>query len=690
VIATYAAVLAVCGASLAIGQAAFALCGVWRWTWLSPAVGLALLCAICWATTRLPGHGVVAAIAVLFLAAASVLFLWGRVEGGGEALRAGLPVAVAALAAASLPFAVEGHFGILGTGFNPDVSQHLLAADRLADGSGSQLLRQGYPLGPHAVVVALDKGLGIGLVQGFSGLTVAVAVLAPLTALAAFAGQPPLRRAAEALLVGLPYLVASYYAQGAFKETIQALLVLAFALALRESARSWRDLPLRFVPAALIAIGSVYVYSFPGLAWLAAIAVVWAALKRWGKSASAAGGVGEGVSPEERRPVLRPSNSASKPSSSGEKPSDGGDAPSPATGPAAGTHDPARGDTPSPATGPARLRALSLALLVFFIGTLPELGRMIDFHSFETFDPSGPGLGNLFGQISPLEALGIWPSGDFRVAPGDGAAPAVLYYLGAAFATVLLLYGLARCIRRRERAILAAAIAVAALYVAARVGGTPYTAAKALEVATPILTLTILLPLSHAASPAGGVGEGVSPEERRPVFRPSDSASETSSSGEKPSDGGDAPSPATGPAGLVLWVYILAAAACSLLAFANTPVGPTSYSPALTGLRPLFASDSVLVLAPDDLLADRHGAPYIAWELRGGQVCVEPASSAGGRSPAGIRFFVTSGAGDRPPFRGLRLRRRAGPYLVWERPGVLGGPSPCPLIVVRQARAASD
>jgi hypothetical protein len=587
VIATYAAVLAVCGSSLAIGQAAVALCGVRRWSWLSPAVGLALLCAVCWGTVRLPGHGVVSAIVVLVLTAASVLYLWGRIEGGGEALRSGLPVAAVALAAASLPFAVEGHFGILGTGFNPDMSQHLLAADRLTGGSASQLLRQGYPLGPHAVAVALNKGLGIGLVQGFSGLTVAVAVLAPLTALTAFADQRPLRRVAAALLVGLPYLVASYYAQGAFKETIQALFVLAFVLALRESTRAWRNLPLRFVPAALIAIGSVYVYSFPGLTWPAAIAAIWA--------------VWELIAGRQRV-----------------------------------------------SAGPAAARAASLALLVFLIGALPELGRMIDFRHFETFDPSGPGLGNLFGQISPFEALGVWPSGDFRLAPGDGAAPAFLYYLGAAFATALLLYGLERCRRRRESAFLAGAIAVAALYAAARIGGTPYTAAKALEVAAPILTLAILLPLPRAASPA------------------------------------------TGPAGLALWAYVVAAAGCSLLAFANAPVGPTSYMPSLTGLRSLFASDSVLVLAPDRLLADEHGARYIAWELRGGRVCIEPASSAGGRPPTGIRFFVTSDSGAQAPFRGLRLVRRAGPYLVWEQRGALGGPSPCPLIAERQARAAAD
>ena len=66
---------------------------------------------------------------------AAVAFLRGRTEGTAEALRDGLPVALAALLAASLPFIVEGRFGILGTGFNPDMSQHLLAADRLAQGS---------------------------------------------------------------------------------------------------------------------------------------------------------------------------------------------------------------------------------------------------------------------------------------------------------------------------------------------------------------------------------------------------------------------------------------------------------------------------------------------------------------------------------------------------------------------------
>ncbi|HEX8689583.1 MAG TPA: hypothetical protein VF729_05000 [Solirubrobacterales bacterium] len=636
-IGTYAAALAVCGAALAIGQATIALCGVRRWSWLSPALGLALLCGVGWATVRLPGDGAVSAVLILALTAVAAGFLWGRLEGGMEALATGLPVALPALAAASLPFLVEGHFGILGTGFNPDMSQHLLATSRLVDGTDSQLLVQGYPLGPHATVAALKDGLGIGLVQGFDGLTVAIAVLAPLSALVAFADQPPLRRTAAALLVGLPYLVASYYAQGAFKETIQALLVLAFVLALRESSRNpaWRELPLRFVPAALIAAGSVYVYSFPGLVWLGGTAAIWLLMElAWARYASPAGGTGEG-----------------------------------------GVEDAlARSAPPSPVTGPAGRRALSLALIVFAVGVLPELGRMIDFQQFETFDPNGPGLGNLFGQLSPFEALGIWPSGDFRVAPGDGAAPALVYYLGAAFATALLLHGLSSCWRRRESAVVAGVLTAAGVYALARLGGTPYTAAKALEVAAPLITLTILLPLNRgadpSASPAGGAVAGVphSAGRRR-----------------RPSTWGRAA--ATGPAGLAVGLYLLIAAACSLLAFANAPIGPTSYSPALTGLRPAIASDSTLVLAPDRLLDQEQGARYIAWELRGGRVCIEPESDSGAVAPRGVRFVVTTDAARRPPFPDFELRRPAVPYLLWERRGGVPGRSPCPLIAERQARA---
>lgn len=620
-LATYASLIAVCAASLAIGQAALALCGWRRWSWLAPAVGLALVTALCWATVRLPGDGVVSAISVLVATVASLLFLRGRMEGIGDALREGAPVAIGAVIAASLPFVVEGRFGILGTSFNPDMSQHLLAADRLAHGSGTQLLGEGYPLGPHAIVIALNKGLGVGLVQGFGGLTLAVAVLASLTALTALGALRPGARWAAALLVGLPYMVASYLSQGAFKETMEALFLLAFALVLWELSRAedegrrrgpdgramgWlatgrapppaTNAQLAGVPLALLAAGSVFTYSFPGLTWLVGALGLWAIAELflvW----RGGGQVGDAM-----RSAVRPA---------------------------------------------------SLALIVFAVLVAPELGRMIDFASFETFDPTGPGLGNLFGQISPAEALGIWPSGDFRLSAGDGAVPAAGFYLGVAFAAALLAWGLVWWLRRGETAIPAALAAAALGYAAARIGGTPYTAAKAVQMAAPLAALVIVRPLSS--------------------FDPA---------GMRPGSAGRLAKLAIGLA------FAVAAGGCSLLALANGPVGPTSYSPALASLRPQLAPASTLVLAPGELLRDQHGVPYLAWELRGGRVCIRAARPPNGSPPpAGIGFVLAFGrTGTRPPFAGLRLARRAGPYLLWRRAGPVGGPSPCPLIAVRSAR----
>jgi len=619
VIGTYAAVLAVCLASLAIGQAAIALCGARRWSWLAPAVGLALLCAICWGTLRLPGHGAVPAVLVPLLAIAAVVYLRGRLEGGAEALRAGWPVALLALAATALPFVAEGHFGILGTGLNPDMSQHLLAADRLAHGQTSELLRQGYPLGPHAIVVALSKGLGVNLVQAFTGLTIAISVLATLTTLTVFADAPPALRIPASLVVGLTYMTASYFAQGAFKETLQALFFLAFVLALREASSNptWRSLPLRFVPAALLAVGSVYVYSFPGLIWLLGSACIWALMQFVvGRYLSSAGGVGVGGSPPPGG--CEGQDSSPDPASSLRPEQRAG-----------------QGGPPTPTTGPAVVRPVLYASLLFAVLIAPELGRMIDFHSFETFDPNGPGLGNLFGQISPFEALGIWPSGDFRLSPGDGAVPALGYFLGAAFGALLLLYGLVVCWRRRETALISGLAAAALAYAAARVGGTPYTAAKAIEIGAPLAVLIVVLPLL-----------------RRPVT----------------------------------WLYLLAAGACSLLALANAPVGPASYSPALTDLRRYVGEGPTLVLASHELLADEHGTPYISWELRGGHVCIASPGEVGSEPPAGVRYVVAEGDAGHPPLPGLHLERVAGPYNLWRRAGKVASHSPCPLIAVRQAR----
>jgi hypothetical protein len=598
-LATYASVAAVTAASFLIGAAFVAASGWRRPSWLAPAVGLALLTALCWATVRLPGEGTTAAVLVLAAVLGSVAYLHRLAVGWREAVWEGLPVAALALAAASLPFAVEGRFGILGTSFNPDMSQHLLAAERLAEGTEGSLAAQGYPLGPHAITVALHDGLGIGLVQGFGGLTVATAVLAALAGFAALDRLDLGPRTLAALLVGLPYVVASYLAQGAFKETMEALFVLAFAVGLGQIARggAWgggRGRALVALPLAALAIGSVYTYSFPGPAWLAGTAAIWAAAELFA-----------------RRHAL------------------GGAA-------AAARH-----------AGPAA----AVALAAFAVAVAPELGRMIDFGNFETFDPSGPGLGNLFHQVSPLEALGIWPSGDFRLDPGAGAVPALAFYAGAALGAVLLVWGLAELLRRGERALPAALAAAALAYLGSRIGGTPYNAAKAIAMLAPIAMLVILEPLL-AALPAP-----LSPASLREALRPALAAA-----------------------------FVAAAGTCTVLALANAPVGPTAYSPALTSLRPTLGSQPTLVLAPSDLLDDEHGTPFLAWELRGGHVCIRAAGRPAARPPpAGIAFVIAPRGAGRP-FAGTALQRRAGPYALWKRLGPAGGGSPCPLIEVRQAR----
>jgi hypothetical protein len=252
---------------------------------------------------------------------------------------------------------------------------------------------------------------------------------------------------------------------------------------------------------------------------------------------------------------------------------------------------------------------------------------------------------------------------------------------------VLLIYGVWRCWRGRETLVLSGLFVAAAAYLAARVGGTAYTAGKAIEIAAPLCALTILLPLTHRAQlflmdvrgPKGtagagadasaghgaGAGEGV----RAPVV-----------DGAVRDDRGGA------LAGAAFVVFAAVAGLCSALALANAPVGPSSYSPALTGLRPLVADGSTVVLASPGLLEDDHGTNYIAWELRGGRVCIETRAEAAGQPPRGVRYVVTEGSRRRPPFKGLRVRKVAKPYVLWEVQGKVAAQSVCPLIAVRQAR----
>jgi hypothetical protein len=642
VLGTYASTLVVCGSALLVGQAVLLACGWRRFSWLAPVVGLGPIIAIAWGAVRLPGEGAAALAAVGAVSLLSLIALWGRVDGVREAVRDGLPAAVLTLAAASIPFIVEGRFGVLGTGFNVDMSQHLFAADWLASSVGSEpgLVKQGYPLGPHGLAVAAGEIGGGNLVHGFGGLTIAVPVLAALCSLRVLGGLPPLRRALAATLVALPYLVASYLAQGQFKELLQGFFLLGFALCLYEIGQGWdsggspRQRLFAGVPLAAIALGSLYSYSAPGLAWLGAAGVVFAAAEL-----------------VRRRGVEEPAAAIRR------------------------------------AAVP-----VAIGLIVLIAGAGPELGRVFDFqgnavkvaNAGDRAEPpfdrpqrsergrangSGGGaegggrderfnneLGNLFNEISPAEALGIWPSGDFRVDPGGGAVPAGAFYVGIALGAAAFLLALGRWVRRGETAVPAALAAAVAIYLVAWAVATPYTAAKALMMIAP---LAMLITVGELISPGA---LPFSARSRREVALAALAAS-----------------------------FLLGAGVSSLLALGNALVGPTDYSSGLARIRSVFERQPTLVLADAGELEGGHARDFLAWEARGGDpVCIARASGErDAPPPAGIRYVVTTEGETEAPFTALELVRSQEPYALWERRGHVdglpphgerGNPSHCELV----------
>ena len=626
---TYLSALLVVGASLAIGQAALLTCGWRRWSWLSPAVGVALLLAVAWGTVRLPGERItaLAAIGVLTIAALAVLWRWR--PGLGDIAREGLPAAALVLAGVSIPFVVEGHFGVLGTSFNPDMGQQLFGANWLADPDRHEptLLENGYPLGPHALAAALSTLTGGNVVQAFTGLTIAVPILAALTSLTVLRELAPIRRAVAAALVGLPYMVASYLAQGLFKELLMALFVLGFALTLHELGRGepaaeGRRRLLAYAPLGLIAVGSVYAYSAPGLAWLGATALLFAAveLNRVRVAGNDIGGAVRGagapvgvalavlviaVAPEIGRMVEFRGTAVDV--AKAEAPDEGGRAASGGEAPA----ERAGGDGGGKKNGNGpSARA-------------PEKPEPIKFDNQ---------LGNLVNQVSPLEALGIWPSGDFRLEPGDGAIPSPLFYAGGLLGLLALFVGLVRWWSRGESAIPAALAAAVAVYLAARIASTPYTSAKAILMIAPLATLIPvreLLASSDRAAPVRVI---------RPLF-----------------------ATALGAA------FVLAAGASSLLALANAPVGPRDYSDGLALMRSAVIDQRVLVFVPQNQLEEEHAEEFVGWELRGADYVIEPGGgeTKKGPPPPGIVFVITGRAGPSPPYERAALEKRVKPYRLW-------------------------
>jgi hypothetical protein len=452
-IGTYASAALICAASLLVGRALLSLAGRREWSWLEPAVGFGTVLSVTGALARLPGHGSAATLGAAGLLVAAGLVAWRLDHRAPGAWRAGLPVAVAVALVLAIPFAISGRWGLLGVGFNNDLGLHLAWAEWLRSGFGPAP-DPGYPLGPHGLAVAVAALPGIGLGQAFSGEIVAIGVLTGLTALGALRELAPGRRTFAALMVAVPYLAASYYAQAAFKETATALLVLAFAIWLTTISNERTRQPFGagsrtpspdtqprgrravsgagvLLPALALTGGIFFAYSFAGVAWPLAILVLWS------------------LTLPAVRAALRPRALL--------------------------------GFLLRPLALLAIVVLAGIALLVTVVG---PFGFASSFHKVAG--------SNTYGPVSPLEALGVWPAANYRL---DAAGGAELPGLAGAIGVLALLVGVAWWVSRREATIPIALGATALLYLVSLPFSGDYSQAKALMIAAPLAMLVAIRPL---------------------------------------------------------------------------------------------------------------------------------------------------------------------------------------------------
>ncbi len=432
-IGTYAAAALILLASLLVGRATFSLAGRREWSWLEPAVGFGAILTVSGILARAPGHGTSATLGIVALIVVAAAVAWRREYVAPGALGVGIATAVAVTIVLSFPFAVTGRWGLLGVGFNNDLGLHLAWAEWLRSGVGPEP-DPGYPLGPHGLAVATAAFPGISLGQAFIGEIFAIGILTGLTALGALREISAWRRVVGATLVTTTYMAASYFAQAAFKETAEALFVVAIAIYLMRPDAPPRGLWPRVgwaLPWVALAGGVVFCYSFAGLAWPFAIVAVWALAQ-----------------PATWR-LLRPARV---------------------------------------------LRILLRPWVLLGILVLVGLGIALAIAGPFGFGSSFNQVAgsNTYGPVSPVETLGIWPAANYRL---DAAGGAPLPGLMGAVAVLALLCAVAWWMQRREAAVPLALGAGAVVYIGSLPVTGDYSQAKALMIIAPLTMLVIIRPL---------------------------------------------------------------------------------------------------------------------------------------------------------------------------------------------------
>jgi hypothetical protein len=431
------AAVAVVAASSMIGAAVWRLAGLAAPSHVAPIAGFAVLLVVILPAVFLPGHawtGLGLGI-VLTLAAAAVPVVRADVRAG---LADGVPVMFVALVALMLPFIVSGHFGILGMGNNDDWTMHLIVVRWLAHHEipvRETVVYVGYPIGPHAIAAALTA-VGWTAPQALTAVMAAGPILSARAALAVLGGVRRPVNWALAIVAGLSYLGAAYYAQASHKEVLAAVPILGFALtlpavveAVRRGGRA-EAIRAALVPALLI-VGATQIISGGAALWPLGTLGLWAVIelaRRW-------------RTPAEIRALVR-----------------------------------------------RAVPTVLAGIVATVILQAPEMTRIVHFQSSHFANEPDGGVGNLGGRLPPWKALGIWLNPDFRFATHLPVLTGLLL-IGAA---ILIALAVVRWLRRGPSSLAAALIVCWGLWIGLSLFRNPYNAAKGLAMMAPLIGLALV------------------------------------------------------------------------------------------------------------------------------------------------------------------------------------------------------
>jgi hypothetical protein len=437
-------------ASLVVGRAVMLGLGRHRASFLEGAVGLAVLILISTLAIRLPGHATTSTALFVLVVVACLVFLFVRSEAIlGPAVGIALPVVLVTIVLTSLPFIASGHIGIPGVGLNNDMAMHLVDTDYLLDPTGPQpqSIVNGYPIGPHSLVATVSNLLGAEPLEGWLGLLVIAPVLTAITSLGVLHRLRVGPRILGAALVALAYLSASVLGIAGFKELIASMFLIAFAIGLREIKGGPDGRIAILMCLTLITAAMVPVYSLPGIAWLVLTAGIWVVAHLFRIQAESGR---EGV-----REVVR-----------------------------------------------ASMRIVVPAAILLLVVGLIELPKVLDFIRSGSIGNVADTNSKLRYVVSPLETLGIWPSGNWLLGTHD-FSHAWLYWLFGLIGIAGLIVGFTRWTSRKHYAVPAAVVSGFVVYLLTKYveDGGLYILAKAVVVPASVVMLLVIVAL---LAPGGG------------------------------------------------------------------------------------------------------------------------------------------------------------------------------------------